>query len=229
MAMGEVLPQGNGATMALPKDLTARLERALAVVDDQGTRGTRLLEDARRLCGRIGHLVSLGLLAEGVDSTAMEVCCFALQLPLKTKSSLAAKTSRTNLKERTEQSAEMLISLVADLGHDELIEQVSRLLADVHQKRPISEQARLLADALNLEDFGVTGLVLQMVALTRQGQGVTMLADGLEKREQYGYWEARLNDGFHFEASRQLARKRLEAARKVAALLAAELKEDGAR
>ena len=52
--------------------------------------------------------------------------------------------------------------------------------------------------------------------------------DGLEKREQYGYWDARLKEGFHFEPIRQIARQRLEHARRMAALLMEEMKEDRA-
>jgi hypothetical protein len=52
------------------------------------------------------------------------------------------------------------------------------------------------------------------------------VADGAEKREQYGYWDARLKDGFHFEPVRQMAKRRVEHAREVARLLLEELKED---
>jgi hypothetical protein len=47
-------------------------------------------------------------------------------------------------------------------------------------------------------------------------------------REQYGYWVARLKDGFHFDQTRALAKKRLDHTRRVAGLLMAELREDGA-
>ena len=56
---------------------------------------------------------------------------------------------------------------------------------------------------------------------------MTQLVEGAEKREQYGYWEARLKDGFHFEPIRQIARERLEHARQVAAMLTDELRQDG--
>ena len=66
----------------------------------------------------------------------------------------------------------------------------------------------------------------QMIQLARQGDGVVKLADGTEKREQYGYWEARLKDGFHFELVRQIATRRLDHARAAAKMLVEELKED---
>jgi hypothetical protein len=215
--------------MPLEGELKHRLERALSVVDDHGTRGTRLLEDAQRICARIKRLIAKGVVAPETDSSAMEVACYALQLPLKaTKSAPAGKLGRTNLRERTEQAAEMLVGIAGDAGNETLIDQTTQILMQVHQRKPEGEQAMLLADALNLEDFGVAGLLVQAILIARQGGGIMLVADGCEKREQYGYWEARLKDGFHFEQTRQIARKRLEHARKMAALLIGELKEDGA-
>jgi hypothetical protein len=92
----------------------------------------------------------------------------------------------------------------------------------------VPDEARILADAVNLDDFGVIGLLMQMIQLTRLGDGITQLADGSEKRDQYGYWEARLKDGFHFEPVRKLARKRLEHARQSAKMLLEEMSEDQA-
>jgi hypothetical protein len=215
--------------MPLEGELKRRLERALSVVDDHGTRGSRLLEDAQRLCARINKFISKGFVPPETDSSALELACHALQLPLKaTKTLPTGKMGRTNLRERAEQAAEMLVGLVGDLGKEQLVEETTQLLIAVHQRNPESDQAKLLADVLNLEDFGVSGLVAQAVGIARQGGGVLQVGDGCEKREQYGYWEARLKDGFHFEATRAIARKRLENARKMAALLLGELREDGA-
>jgi hypothetical protein len=215
--------------MGLEGELKRRIERALGVVDDHGSRGTRLLEDAQRFCARIRKLADKGLLPPGTDTTPLEVACHALQLPLRAgRSSPAGKLGRTNLRVRTEQAAELLVGLAADTGTERLVDQTTQLLIEVHQRRPESDQAKLLSDALNLEDFGVVGLVSPAIAIPRQGGGVLQVADGCEKREQYGYWDARLKDGFHFDQTRTIARKRLENARKAAALLAGELKDDGA-
>jgi len=55
---------------------------------------------------------------------------------------------------------------------------------------------------------------------------LTSLDIAAEKREEYGYWEARIKDGFHFEPVRAIAIKRLATSRRVAKMLADELKED---
>ena len=88
------------------------------------------------------------------------------------------------------------------------------------------DEAKVLSDALGLEDFGLLGLVRHAIQLTRDGQGIDQLIAGSEKREQYGYWEARLKDGFHSDKVRAVARRRLEQARRAAAALRAEWEED---
>jgi hypothetical protein len=70
------------------------------------------------------------------------------------------------------------------------------------------------------------GFITRAIQLGRQGDGVEQLAEGNDKREQYGYWDARLKDGFHFEPVRKLARQRLENARRAAKLLQDELGGD---
>jgi hypothetical protein len=97
----------------------------------------------------------------------------------------------------------------------------------VPQRNPGSNEAKLLADALNLDDFGVTGLVTRIIQLGVQGSGISQVVEAAEKREEYGYWEAPPSKtGFHFEPIRQLARRRLDRARQVHKLLSEELSGD---
>jgi hypothetical protein len=74
--------------------------------------------------------------------------------------------------------------------------------------------------------FGVIGFVNRAIQLGRQGDGVSQVVDANQKRETYGYWDARLKDGFHFEPVRRIAKQRLEHLRQVAKLLEDELRDD---
>jgi hypothetical protein len=201
--------------------------KALAAVDECGTRGPRLLDDAERLRGRVRKFLQMNLLPGEIDESPIELACFALQLPLRQlKLPPTGRPGRTNVRERAEQAAEMLVSLLSGQVDEPLLDRATQLLHELPQRAPILDEARLLADAVNLDDFGVTGLFQQALHLGRAGAGVSQLADGLEKREQYGYWDARLKDGFHFDPVRQIARHRLENARRAATLLLDELNED---
>jgi hypothetical protein len=213
--------------MSLDANVRQRLQQALAVVDEHGTMGPRLVDDAARLYARINRFVGMKLVAEGIDFDALELACYAVQLQLRRVKSLpTGRTGRTSLREKAEEAAELLVGLDIDID-DELLDRTTRILHEMPHRSPMLDESKLLADAINLDDFGVTGLIQQAVQATRQGDGIVQLADGLQKREQYGYWEARLKDGFHFDPVRQIARKRLDNARHVALLLVAEMKEDG--
>jgi hypothetical protein len=213
--------------MSLDGKLRKRLERALAVVDDHGTDGTRLIDDAKRLWRRVQKFLNLNLIPNPADLDALELASYALQLPFRqNKVPAVGKLGRTNLKERAEQAAEMLVGLLGEDADELLLDRATRLLHELPHRAPMLDEARVLADAVNLEDFGIAGLIQQAVQLSRQGEGLKQVAEGAEKREQYGYWNARLKDGFHFEPVRQMAMRRLENARTAAKLLAEELAED---
>jgi hypothetical protein len=213
--------------MSLDAKLKRRLTQALGVVDEQaGTKGPRLVDDAQRLWARVQKFIAMHLVGEP-DLDALEMACYALQLPLRqARPPIGPKLGRQNIKDRTEQAAELLVTLLENDADEELLDRATRILHEAPHKSPMIEDAKLLADALNLDDFGVTGLIVQIIQLARQGDGIRQAAEGLEKREQYGYWDARLRDGFHFEPVRQMAKARVEHARQVAALLLEELKED---
>lgn len=214
------------ASMPLEAKLRQRLEQALSVVDDHGTAGPRLVDDAARLWKRVQRFVGMNLVAEGLDLDALELACYAVHLPLRRQRTLPrGRAGKATLRERAEESAELLLSLPTDAEED-LLDRTTRLLHEMPHRSPMFDEAKLLADAINLDDFGVTGLVQQVIQLARSGDGVLQVADGAEKREQYGYWQARLKDGFHFEPVRQIARRRLDNARHVALLLLQELRED---
>jgi len=207
--------------------LRQRLTRVLNVVDEFGTTGPRLVDDAQRLWRRVQALLALGLIPPDADGDALELACYALQLPMRSTENLpAGKLGRTNLRDRTEQSAELLVSAVGSEANEELIDRVTNILLALPHRVPEMEEAKLLADAINLDDFGVGGLINRAIQLGRQGFGTSQVGDANNKREEYGYWEARLKDGLHFEPVRRLARQRLEHMRQAAKLLNDELNGD---
>ncbi len=218
--------------MPLDVKLRARLERALRVVDDYGTTGPRLVQDARRLWSRIGTFVAMGLVPDSPgkgELEALELASYALQLPQRrTRTLPTGRPGRSTLRDRAEEAAELLIGLASADADEALLDRTTRILQEMPHRSPMLDEARLLADAVNLDDFGILGIAQQAVQNARHGEGVAKLAYWLDRQEQYGYWDARLKDGFHFEAVRQIAQRRLENARKAAGMLRRELEEDGA-
>jgi hypothetical protein len=213
--------------MPIDGKVIARLKQALTANDDQVAPGPRLFDDAARLSRRIIRFTGMKLVADGIDLDALELACYAIELPSRTaRNGSSARGARGGIRDRAEEAAELLLELSLDID-DALLDRTARILHEMPHRQPMLDEAKLLADALNLDDFGVTGLLNQAATGAVQGEGILQLADGLQKREIYGYWEARLKDGFHFEPVRLLARRRLDNARHVALLLSTELKEDG--
>src|SRR5688500_17603904 len=131
-----------------------QLEQALREVDEHRTRGPRLIDDAQRLFGRVEKFISLNLLNATPDIDALELACWAMQLPQQRSAASVGKLARASLKQRAEQSAELLVTLLTDHADEDLLDRTSRLLLEVPHRQPMIEEARLLSDAVNLEDFG---------------------------------------------------------------------------
>jgi hypothetical protein len=214
--------------MPLDAKLISRLHKSLAVVDESGVAGRRLLDDAGRLWDRVRRFIGMSLVpSPGLDLESLELACFALQLPERRQRVMSTgRPTRSTLRERTEEAAELLIGVASPEASEALLDRTVRILHEMPERSPMLEESKLLADAFNLGDFGMTGLLDLAIQTGAHGDGVSQLADGLEKRDQYGYWESRLKDGFHFHAIRELAKARLENARKTAALLRAEMHDD---
>ena len=209
--------------MPLDPLLVDRLLKLLAEIDDRASTdrpaassrsagphpsASRLAGDAQRLWKRLNSFLDMNLAGPQADGAALHLACFALQLPARpAKGAAQAKPIRTNLRDRFEQAAELMVTHLAGDFDEALLDRAARILQEAPQRAPMLDEARLLADAVNLDDFGVIGLITHAMQLALQGEGVGELSLALEKREQYGYWEARLKDGFHFPAVREIARR----------------------
>src|SRR6185503_14211523 len=100
--------------MSVDAKLREYVEQALSVVDDQGTVGPRLLDDAERLWSRIESFIAMRLVHEGLDREALELACYAMQLPArkgKSPASGRAGAARATLRDRAEEAAELLVGI----------------------------------------------------------------------------------------------------------------------
>jgi hypothetical protein len=205
----------------LDAQLLRRIQQELA---GPARRTTRLADDAARLLRRIDRLVAQKVVAAPVDRDALELACYALQLPLAstTVAQPAGKLGLFALKDRAEQAAELLVGAAADAG-ESLLDRTTRILHESPHKTPVLDEAKVLADVVGLDDYGILGLIRSSIQIGQSGGGAEQVREAAVKREQYGYFEARLKDGFHFDATRAIARRRLENARAATKLLGEEI------
>jgi hypothetical protein len=92
-------------------------------------------------------------------------------------------------------------------AHD--LDMVVQILREHRQRDAKLPEARLLADALSMEEFGLIGLWNQNRQFHASGKSLEQLLKLWKAQHDYGYWESRLRDGFHYEATRRAARERL--------------------
>ena len=108
-------------------------------------------------------------------------------------------------------AAELAADQLKDrLGAEEL-ELTLRILREHQTKATKLPEARLLSDAISLEDFGLIGLWNQTRAHHAAGKTLDQLLRLWRTQHEYGYWETRLHEGFHFAAARDAAQRRNDA------------------
>jgi len=94
------------------------------------------------------------------------------------------------------------------------------------RKKPDLLEAQLLSDAVALEDLGLIGLWNQTRPFHAAGKTLQQLLKLWKTQHEYGYWETRLRDGFHFPLARQVAAARLERMQQIYDQLAAQARAD---
>jgi hypothetical protein len=106
-------------------------------------------------------------------------------------------------------AAELATDQLKDLLPHEDLDAMLRILQEQRRRDTKLPEARLLADALAMEELGMVGLWNQCRQFHAAGKTLEQFLKLWKAQHDYGYWESRLRDGFHYEASRRAAKDRL--------------------
>ena len=120
-----------------------------------------------------------------------------------------------------EQSARMLETAMSGVLSPDSLQRALRVVRSAQDRTTNSIEARIVADACSLQEFGVLSLWPMIRRGMLEGKAVQTILDTWNRKKEYHFWEARLNDSFHFEPVREIARRRLERLER----LMADLKE----
>jgi HD superfamily phosphodiesterase len=71
-------------------------------------------------------------------------------------------------------------------------------------------EAKILSDAQNLDDMGIVGIFSLLRNSSLRGKGPSDVLRSWKKKIDYGYFQARLKESFHFESVKRIAKKRFE-------------------
>ena len=106
-------------------------------------------------------------------------------------------------------AAELAADQLADLLSADDLDRMIKILQEHRRRETKTPEARLLSDAVSMEEFGLIGLWNQNRQFHASGKTLEQLLKLWKAQHDYGYWESRLRDGFHYEAARSAARNRL--------------------
>lgn len=122
----------------------------------------------------------------------------------------AATMSAEDVKEYSAELAGDRLATKLPARQLELVEEIIRRAHDATIDIP---ESKVLSDADSLDDLGTLGVWRDLRRYVLEGRAVEDAIRAWERREQYGYWDARIRDAFHLDTAKRLAEKRLAAAR----------------
>lgn len=103
---------------------------------------------------------------------------------------------------------EVLIGEISDTK----VEKISRIITESGTLGTVLTEGRILSDARGLEDMGAIGIFNDFRKYTIHGQSIPDVLAGWTRKLDYRYWESRINESFHFDSVRQVAKRRLNTA-----------------
>jgi len=145
-----------------------------------------------------------------------------VRLDEERRTSTAYAAATMSAEDVKEYSAELAGDRLAGRVPGRQVSRIQEIIRRAHDAGTDLAEAKLLSDADSLDDIGALGVWRDLRRYILQGQAVDDTVHAWERREQYGYWEARLREAFHLATSRRLAERRLEAARRFKQQLAVE-------
>ncbi len=128
-----------------------------------------------------------------------------------------------------------------ELGAAQLLEEVGALLPkptlrlaaeairQCNERQTELIEARVLADAEALDELSAVYVLRQFRQYQAEGRPLEQLVQSWDRQQEYRYWDLRLNDGFHFDTTQNLARQRLAAIDAYVAALRSALRGDDVR
>ena len=116
---------------------------------------------------------------------------------------------RGRAKKHREQSAARMSERLADILSKESMDLASEAILTLSDRNVQSVEGRILSDARNLNDVGLLSLWPAIRRSMAEGDGVESLIETWKRQKEYHFWEARINESFHFEAVRKIAEMRL--------------------
>jgi hypothetical protein len=107
-------------------------------------------------------------------------------------------------------SAELASDALGGIFSAKQIDHTQNIIRQHQSRTTTLPEAMVLSDASNLDDLGAIGLWRELRRFAMEGRSVSDVLTSWQRKLDYGYYNARIDETFRFEASRQWARSRQE-------------------
>ena len=105
-------------------------------------------------------------------------------------------------------SANVVKTELSKVIDERKIDKINNIMLQTGDKAASLSEAKILSDAINLDDIGAAGVFNQIRASALHKKSASDFLNSYKKKVDYGYWQARLSEGFHFKSTEKLANKR---------------------
>jgi len=162
-----------------------------------------------------------------IDRYALQVAALfhqaaTVQLDEERRTSTVYAAATMSAEDVKEYSAELAGDRLGGKVPPRQLDLVQEIIRRAHDAGVDLAEAKVLSDADSLDDIGALGVWRDLRRHILEGRAVEDTVRAWHRREQYGYWEARVRDAFNLETARHLAESRLGAARAFMQQLEAE-------
>lgn len=117
-----------------------------------------------------------------------------------------------NGEDHLECSAEVVGEKLEGVLEAKKIKKIGMIITESGNRFSQRTEAMILSDARNLDELGAVGIVNELRQYTMLGKNVCDALGIWKRKKEYGYWQARLKEGFRFESVRKIAGQRLSKA-----------------
>ncbi len=109
-----------------------------------------------------------------------------------------------------EAGVELMNASLSDLLDHATLELANQALRTLAVRVLHTPEAKVVSDAENLNKVGILSLWPMIRRGVRTGGAVGAVLEKWRRQQEYKFWQARINESFHFDSVRRLANARLE-------------------